>query len=106
MPKYDGVEAKYARVIQHILVSGAFRAAVGSLEIEWRRFLNAVGPIGRRVAQSLFLEAHSFEFAIDLIARRVKDRRLELPLTHALQNIDGAQNVGFEVAPVVINRRG
>src|ERR1043166_6127871 len=103
MAKDYSVDTEHARIIEHVLVGSAFRAAVGSLEIQGRGFFDAVRPIGRGVAQRLFFQAHSFEIAIHFIARRVEDRRLELPLAHALQHVDASKDVRFEIAPGIID---
>src|SRR6185369_4318682 len=61
-----------ASVVSHILICRAFRAAVGTMEIERPAFINASladGLVERHITIRLFSELQIGEIAVDLVSR-------------------------------------
>ena len=104
--KDDGVEAVAARIIEHVLVSGALRAAVGRLEIQSHRFVQAIGVVRGDIARHRLAQAHAGKFAVHFVARRIDHGSLGTTTADVFQQIDRAEHVALEIPARILHRSG
>ena len=92
-------QAEGARVIEHILIGGALRAAVGAVKIE-RPLLADAGAqrgIERLIARAVLLQRQIGKPAVDLVGGSEEQRRRIVQRADLLQQIQRAADVHFEI---------
>ncbi len=94
----DGVEAEAAGVVEHVLVGGTFGAAVGRVELDGGRLVDAVLVGARLPAGGGLDEVEVLEVAVDLVGGGVDDGRVRRVLADGFEDVDGAEDVDLEVA--------
>src|SRR3954469_11118153 len=93
-------QPEHARVVAHVLVGCAFRASIGTMEVE-RRFLadpgmrDLVRRLATRVAAAHFGAIE--KAAVHLVGGRKQNRRIYWRLPHGLEHVQRSASVDGEI---------
>src|SRR3954464_9344578 len=99
-PKHCRGQPKAARIVEHILIRGTFRAAVRRVEIERPLLADAIrsnAGVGWQVALVGRSELQVSQVAVDLVGGGEDHRWRYLGATYGFQHIEGAANVDLMV---------
>src|SRR4051794_28581869 len=87
-PEHHSRQPECARVIEDVLISGAFRTAVWTVEIQPLIFADSAGAnlvVDWFVALRVETKIYVFQAAVDFVSRRKDDRRRVAQLAHRFE---------------------
>ncbi len=95
-----GQQVEAARIIEHVLVGGPFRASVGRVEIERAAFIDTVSAQARvlwQIAVVLAFELDVAQIAVDLVGAGKQDRRARIVEPHRFEQRNRAADIHVEI---------